>query len=367
MWQAAQYLGRVEAHERLHERAAMRLGVEIGEKPVHRANQRLAARGEPVQRGIGDGEPAVAHRALDLRDGVAGRAGQPRLRLRRVDLLGDRPIEAAVEEDRMIVAARTPLARPRPDDRLHVLDGLPVELVVERGEVMDRALPLLVHVLVALPAQFRVEEEVRGNRAADVGLGGRWEERRGGSTAFAVHRRRRRQRIDDPIARHGAGADPRPDRAGHDRQQRRGRQVGPSEPSLAAGRLGRQPPRERQQCGDGRRRRRRRARPAPIASRQGCRAKRARRRTQPPPSAPARTPAPRGGPATGLDAAGKPPPPPTERRRPRRAAARSPCRTRSATRPRRGTPCSSAGRAPRTRRTSTGTIGASRSCRVSHS
>ena len=114
-----------------------------------------------MQRRILHGEIAVAHAAAHVHDGVARHAAQPGLRFRRIDLFLDRPVEAAVEEDGVIVAAGAPLAGPRADHVLHVLDGLAVELVVERREVVHRALPLLVDVLVALAAGFRIHEEVR--------------------------------------------------------------------------------------------------------------------------------------------------------------------------------------------------------------
>ena len=65
------------------------------------------------------------------------------------------PLEAAVEEDGVVVAAGAPLAALRAAELLHVLDRLPVELVVERREVVHRALPLLVDILVALAAELR--------------------------------------------------------------------------------------------------------------------------------------------------------------------------------------------------------------------
>ncbi len=101
------------------------------------------------------------------------------------------PLEAAVEEHRVIVTTGAPLARLRADDRLHVLDRLPVELVVERREVVHRALPLLVDVLVTLAAAFGVHEEVGRNRAADIGLRRRGEERRAIAATLLVHRERR--------------------------------------------------------------------------------------------------------------------------------------------------------------------------------
>ena len=78
----------------------------------------------------------------NVRDRMARRARETGLRFGRVDLFLDRPVEAAVEEDRVIVAAGTPLRRLCADDVLHVLDRLAVPLVVERREVVHRRLPL---------------------------------------------------------------------------------------------------------------------------------------------------------------------------------------------------------------------------------
>src|SRR6266404_1489040 len=94
---------------------------------------------------------------------VTRRAGQPGVSFRSVYLFLDGTIETPVEKDRMIMATGAPLAGLGSDDRLHVLDRLPVELIVERREVVDRTLPLLVDILVALPAFLRVHEEVSGN------------------------------------------------------------------------------------------------------------------------------------------------------------------------------------------------------------
>ena len=188
-------------HERLDERPAVRFGVQVSEEPVHPAQHRIAARGELVQRRVLDGEAAVPHRPLDVGDRMARRAGQPRLRFRRVDLILDRLLEAAVEKDGVIVATRTPLAGLGAGHRLHVFDRFPVELVVERGEVVGGALPLLVHVLVTFAAQFRVHEEVRRNDAADVGLRGRGEEGRRGTASFVGGGQRRDGWIDDAMAR----------------------------------------------------------------------------------------------------------------------------------------------------------------------
>src|SRR5206468_5871268 len=104
------------------------------------------------------------------------RARQPRLRFGRLDLFLDRTIEAAVEEDSVIVAPRAPLRRLSTDDVLHVLDGLAIPLVVERRKMMGRRAPLFVDVAMTPPARLAGQEEVGGDDASNVRIGRRWKE-----------------------------------------------------------------------------------------------------------------------------------------------------------------------------------------------
>jgi len=100
-----------------------------------------------VQRWVLHREIVVAHAAADVNNGVARHATEAGLCLRRIDLFLDGPVETAVEEDRVIVTAGAPLAGTRAGDILKVFDGFPVELIVERGEVVRGTLPLLVDIL----------------------------------------------------------------------------------------------------------------------------------------------------------------------------------------------------------------------------
>src|SRR5262245_47579910 len=113
-----------------------------------------------------DRDAAIPHRSIDVHDRMTRRASQTRLRLRRVDLFLDKPIEATVKEHGMIVASSAPFARLGPDDVLHVFDRFPIELIVEGREVMHRALPLLVDVAMAFAAGPRLHEKARRNHAA---------------------------------------------------------------------------------------------------------------------------------------------------------------------------------------------------------
>ncbi len=192
-------LGGIHAHEGLHERALMRNRIEIGEKVIERANVLVVAGGDFVQRWILDGEAAVAHGAVHVHDGVAGRASEAGVGFGSVDLGLDRPLKPPVEEDRVIVTTRAPFARLRPDDILHVLDRLAIELIIERREMVHRAFPLLEDVLVASAAGLRVHEKVRGDDAVHVGVRRRGEEGRFRTGAFLLHAGGNDQRIANAI------------------------------------------------------------------------------------------------------------------------------------------------------------------------
>ena len=182
-------LGALLAVERLDERVAVGLGGEPQQQVVHVPQQRVAAGREVVQRGVLDGEVSLTHRAADAHDRVARRAAEPRLGLGRVDLLDDGPVEAPVEEDRVVVAAGAPLRRRGAHDFLHVLDGASVPLVVERREAVGRAGPLVVDVGVAASAGLAGEEEVGGNDVAGVRGGRRRRERAGRAGPLLGHAR----------------------------------------------------------------------------------------------------------------------------------------------------------------------------------
>ena len=194
---------RIQAHERLHERSLVRNGIEERHEVIEPLHVFVLTADQFVQRRVLDGEPAVAHAAVHVNDGMTRGASQPGMRLRRIDLATDRLLEPAVEEDGVIVTAGAPLARLRSHHRLHVLDRLAVELVVERREVVHRALPLLEDILVAPAAGLRVHEEVRWDDAVHVGVGGRGEKRRLRSRAFLSHCRRNHYRIANAVRRIG--------------------------------------------------------------------------------------------------------------------------------------------------------------------
>src|SRR5678816_403613 len=112
--------------ERLQENLAVRLRIDVGELVVHETQHWMIAGREIVKRRVLDLEVPLTHRASHVRDRVAGGAREPCLRLGRVDLLLDWPIEAAIEEDGVVVTARAPLRRLRANRILHVLDRLAI-------------------------------------------------------------------------------------------------------------------------------------------------------------------------------------------------------------------------------------------------
>ena len=163
----------------------------------------------------------------------------------------DGALEAAVEEDGVVVAAGAPLAALRAAELLHVQDRRLVELVVEGREVVHGALPLLVDVLVALAAELGIHEEVGGDEAAGIGAGGGGPERRARPFAFGLHG------DGDDLAGCGCGRAARRSGA-RGRARRRGRERGSS---AGAGSRGR---RRRARCGGQRMARWSRVAPATI-------------------------------------------------------------------------------------------------------
>jgi hypothetical protein len=71
------------AMERLDERVAVRTRREVDQRIVCLLQDWMLAGGEIVERRVFDREVALPHRAADVHDGVAGRAGQTGLRFRR--------------------------------------------------------------------------------------------------------------------------------------------------------------------------------------------------------------------------------------------------------------------------------------------
>ena len=177
----------------------VRLRVELEKLVVRPLQPGILADGEVVQRRVFDSEIGLPHRALDVNDGMAGRAAQAVLRFGRVDLLFDGAIKAAIEKDRVIVTAGAPLGRLRADDILHVLDGLAIPLIVERGEVMCRRVPLIVNLFVTSATIFARHEKRRRDGAADVGFGARRKEGLLRPRAFLFHHERHQAGIDDLI------------------------------------------------------------------------------------------------------------------------------------------------------------------------
>ena len=205
--------------KRLQERAPVRLGVELQEKVVNRGENRIVTGREIVERRVLDGESALAHGVLHVHDGVAGHAAESDLRLGRFDDFRDRAIHESGEKERVVVATGAPLGGADAGDALHVLDRLPVPLVVERSEVVRGRIPFLidVHVAARLPAGLGLHEELALRNALSVGGSRRgWKERASGAAhRFARHRNR------GQILIHGGGASTRQEQ--HPQGKRDGR------------------------------------------------------------------------------------------------------------------------------------------------
>src|SRR6267142_959409 len=99
-----------------------------------------------MERRVLDDESAIPHAVVDPHDGVTGSAGQTGLRFRSMKLVFDGFVKSSVEEDRMIMTAGTPFGRLNAVYILHVLDRLPVPLIVKRREVVHGGVPLFVNV-----------------------------------------------------------------------------------------------------------------------------------------------------------------------------------------------------------------------------
>ena len=116
-----------------------------------------------MKRRILDDEAPIPHGVLDRHDRVAGSTRQTDVGFGKVDELLDRLIHLAGEEEGMIVTSPAPLGRRLAHHALHVLDRLAVPLVVEGGQVVRLAFPLVIDIGVAagLPAGSGVHEESR--------------------------------------------------------------------------------------------------------------------------------------------------------------------------------------------------------------
>src|SRR5579872_333059 len=102
-----------------------------------------------MQLGILEIKITLPHRAFHMRDRVAHHAAQPSLRFWAMHDLFDRRIHQSAVKHSRIMTTAAPLRRARADGVLHVLNALAIPLVVKRGELVLRAEPLVVNVLMA--------------------------------------------------------------------------------------------------------------------------------------------------------------------------------------------------------------------------
>ena len=97
------------------------------------------------------------------------------------------------------MAASAPLGRLGAGHVLHVLDTLAVPLIVERGTMVRRAVPLLVYIAVAALAGLRFHKVFGRNQLSVPGLRGAGKKMALGSISFGPHIGRSDRRIADPI------------------------------------------------------------------------------------------------------------------------------------------------------------------------
>ena len=131
----------------------MRLGIQINHEIVQGAHDGTLAGRQLVQLGIFQIEIPLSHGALHVSDGVAHHAAQSGLSFGAMHDLFDRSIHHAGIQHCRIVAAAAPFRRLCADSVLHVFNGLAIPLVIERREMVSRAEPLLVNVLMAALAR----------------------------------------------------------------------------------------------------------------------------------------------------------------------------------------------------------------------
>src|SRR5215467_9758126 len=99
-----------------------------------------------------------------------------------------RCVHQTAVEHRGIVTSAAPFRRLRPCYVLHVLNRLAIPLIVERGEVVRRAIPLLENIFVAtLAGLLRFHEVLAWNLASTVDLCRTWEESAMRPVALSVH------------------------------------------------------------------------------------------------------------------------------------------------------------------------------------
>src|SRR5205085_9025963 len=129
----------------------------------------------------------LPHRALHPSNGVAHHASQAGLRFRSMHKFLDRSVHLAGIEHRRIMTPAAPFRRPCADRVLHVLDALAIPLIVKRREVVYRAEPLVIDILVAALARLRFHEELAGDFLVAVNLGGTGKEVSLWAIALASH------------------------------------------------------------------------------------------------------------------------------------------------------------------------------------
>jgi hypothetical protein len=152
--------------KRLQEDPPVGFGGYLDEKIMDPLQELVITGGKVMQGRIFNDKCAIPHAVPDLDYGMTRRASQSGLSLRGMKLLFDGNIEFPIEEYCVVMTSRTPFGRLYSHHVLHVLDGLAVPLIIERGEVVHRGIPLLVNVCMTALTGLRGHKEVGRNRLA---------------------------------------------------------------------------------------------------------------------------------------------------------------------------------------------------------
>ena len=167
--------------EVLEEGLLVQRGLGFDKLIVRPLQQCIVAVRERIVLGFLDGEVGVPLRAVDVRDRVAARAGDARLRSRVVHIVELRIVEGSAEERHRIVTARAEpraahVAVPLERDLARLTHARQIGRVVERTHVMRRVVPTLVSVLMALQTIVVVHQGFGRDEVARLGASQRREE-----------------------------------------------------------------------------------------------------------------------------------------------------------------------------------------------
>ena len=166
------------AQKRFQECLFVELRLRLHQLLVEVLQEAVCAVGERIVGRLVDGVVRIAARAVDVRDGMARRAGDAGLRRGIMHVVEVRIVERAAEERHHVVAAGAParglyvaIALERHLPRLAHTEQ--IRLVVERAEVVCAVKPAPVSVFVAFQTVGIHHQRPRGNEIARRGAGQR--------------------------------------------------------------------------------------------------------------------------------------------------------------------------------------------------